>query len=484
MTLMELFLYISIISFIISYIFLFVQGIINNKFYRFNDRKIIVERTLFEQFSYEVYSSINTPLSLDIEIEEKCINTQPVYFYLNLDTFYDCRDIYIKDLNKCRNSIIRNNTNCFSQEESTINYNNLGEWLKYDERTLYCKYYSKFTQKVDKILGQSLCKKGEQFSYDYLLKNSAPCSKSNCGILDTKGHILCLDSCPYNSISYSSYTYGKNIKIDNNKFICFENNYDYEPIFVSILISENYPLNHEWDKIVKETYEKIDEKEIEKRRNLTNEDFKLLEIKSDTSYHLVNNYYNNINITVQNFTNIKDYNKKGYNGNQMLNIYTRNYIGFKDIEELYKFKKIFNDKDDTDNPLYKLSSSKHNPLITIILSVVFFFVSIAYFIIAYKKIFNDSISRIFFYVFIILIILFWLGEFITMAVHFGKYPRIYIDMDDRMQQVLDLYNKRTLKCQLYRIISIIFKSISFAFGFIYYWKQLRKKQEIPQVELQ
>ena len=91
---------------------------------------------------------------------------------------------------------------------------------------------------------------------------------------------------------------------------------------------------------------------------------------------------------------------------------------------------------------------------------------------------------ILFYVFIATIIVFWLGELIIIAVHFCKYPRINIDMDDRMKKVLNLYNDRTLFCQLYRIISIFLKSISFVFGFIYYWKKIRINQQTNHVEIQ
>ena len=482
---MDLFLFLSILFFILSFIFLLVQGIINYKFYRFNDRKIITERTLFEQFSYEVYSNINTPLLYDIDIEDKCSNSQPVSFYLHLDTFYDCRGIFNKDLGLCRDNVNRNNTNCFSQEDSTIDYSNLDDWFVYDERKHLCNYYSKFTQRVDKLLGKSLCKKGEQLSYEYLLKISYSCPYNNIrGILDTKGHYLCLDSWPINSISYQSYSSGKSINIDMNKYINFKNAYYYDYnnkiAFVSFIISETYPLSHEWDKIVKETYEELDSKDIEKRKNLTIEDFKLLNMENDMAYLLVGEHQSdNINIVVQNFYRIKDYYKKRYNGNQILNIYARNYIGFANIEELYKFKKIFNDKDDTDNPLYKLSSSGHDPLITIILSVIFFLLSIAYFIITYKQFCNEYISHILFYVFIVLIIIFLLGELITMAVHFGKYPTIHIDMDDIMKKVLDLYNFRTFLCQIFRIISLLLKLISLIFGIIYYRKKIRKNQQIP-----
>lgn len=66
------FIYISQICFFISLIFLLVQGIINYIFYEFNKTYIIEERTIYEQFAYEVYSSINKLLPLDIRIKEEC----------------------------------------------------------------------------------------------------------------------------------------------------------------------------------------------------------------------------------------------------------------------------------------------------------------------------------------------------------------------------------------------------------------------------
>ena len=265
--------------------------------------------------------------------------------------------------------------------------------------------------------------------------------------------------CPKNIIGLPSENENNKIKIDNNIYISLNNNNEFS-IVNSIIISENKPLNHEWEKMIRETYEKLENKDKKKRRILSGEDFQLLDSKEDDSYKILNGF-NPLYLKV---AHIKDNNNlEGiYNSNQYLNIYIRSYIGFKDNEELDKFETIFNDKNDRDNPLYQLSSSKHDPLTTIILPVFFFVVSIVYLIIKIKNILEEEekISKIFFYIFFCIIILFFLGELIIIIEHFRKYTRINIDMDYRMRKVLDRYNERRFKCQKYRIISLSFNFIS------------------------
>ena len=445
---MDLFLLISIILFIIAHIFLLIQGIINYKFYRFNDRKIIVERTLFEQFSYEVYSSIKSPLSINNEIKVNCDNSL-IPFNLNLDTFFDCRGLFNKELNFCKNKIVNNNTNCDSQ--GYINYqNDLDSFLDYDPRITHCKYYSKFKQKIKKFFNKSICQNQNDFNkFDYynLLKNSVkerddegrlnPCPENykRCGILDTKRNILCIESnknCPNNEIITTDET-DNIIEINDNRKIKFINN-DSRDIVKSIILSENIPLSHEWDLIVRETYEELDDTNIQKRRDITSEDFKLLNMEADNTYIKVN--VNGLSLKVKDVINsnfIKGYNGDKYNENQILNIYTRNYIGFKNTEELNKFYTIFNNESYTDSPLYKISTSGHHPLVTIIFPSFFIAISIIYLVLIFIKIVKDTIFNILFYVFSVIIIIFCLAELIIISVHFYKCPNIYIDMDDRME---------------------------------------------------
>jgi hypothetical protein len=222
--------------------------------------------------------------------------------------------------------------------------------------------------------------------------------------------------------------------------------------------------------MVRETEEKIDDKLAQERRDISFRDLKLLDIgdNEDTKYHLLDSL-KDLNIKVEdvnNNNNIKGYSDTKYNKNQILNIYARNYIGFKNIDELYEFKKIFNNEDYKDNPLYKLSSSKHNPLITVVIPSAFFVLSIVFLVFKIKNIFNGSFLKIIFYIFFCLIILFMIGELVIIIYHFKKYPSIHIDMDDKMKKILDLYNKRTMKCQICRIISLVLNFISLVFAII------------------
>ena len=83
----------SIAFFLLSQIFLLVQGIKNYEFFKFDDDKIIVEKTLFEQFSQEVYESINTPFS-SYKFQSSCNVNDQIRPSLYLNSYYDCRNIY------------------------------------------------------------------------------------------------------------------------------------------------------------------------------------------------------------------------------------------------------------------------------------------------------------------------------------------------------------------------------------------------------
>ena len=473
------FFYISISFFLLSLFLLLVQGIINNIFSSSNARKYIVEKSLYEQFSYEVYSSINKKLATTISLKSECSPEEEKFeFNLNLDTFFDCRGIYTDDLNSdCQNEIVNNYTNCEPDSEISININDNWNILDNDHRNLYCQYYSKFTRRISVLYNKKICQ-SNMYDYETLLKNSVPRYNykrdineciggfKKCGILDTKENILCLSEnteCPKNIIRESSGFENNNleIQIDDNKYISLfnDNNLD---IINSIIISENQPLNHEWEKMIRETSEKLESEEKKKRRTLNGGDFQLLDSKEDYSYRILNGFnYSYLNVAhIKANNSIEGFNRNIYNLKQNLNIYTRSYIGFKNSKELDKFKIKFNDKNDTDNPLYQLSTSKHNPLITIIIPGFFIGLSIAYLVLKINNIFGSLISKIFFYIFFIIVILFFVAEFITIFVHHHNYPKIEIDMDGRMRKVLDKYNHRTFKCIICREISIIFNGIS------------------------
>ena len=76
---------------LISYmILLIIQGFKNMEYNNFNSLKIIKERLLYEQFSYEIYQSINSPLILDLKIQDKCEeNYKPLKLFLKLNPYYN-----------------------------------------------------------------------------------------------------------------------------------------------------------------------------------------------------------------------------------------------------------------------------------------------------------------------------------------------------------------------------------------------------------
>ena len=469
------FLFFSIVSFIISLILLLVQGIVNYHFFRFNNRKIIAERTLFEQFSYEVYSSISKPLPNYITSADSCEEPKKaVEINLNVNSYFDCRGLYSENLKpSCRNKIVNNYTNCDQDDPNDYFIFNL-EGFRKDPREK-CPYFSKYSQKLVK-LNNYICQTNyNQMTYEELLKlsedNTHQCQNgfNSYGILDTMNNILYLPFyLNYNNIYINSNSFG--VSLDKNSHIS-----------ISMVISENPPMNHEWDIMIKETFEKnLKEDEIYKRRNVSIADFNFIDSNYDNTY--TNDGGGTIQLS-QIQSEILGYNGNKYNNRQVLSLYRRSYIGFKNTKELKKFKKIFNENDPRDNPLYKLSSSGHNPLIEIIISCVFLVIIFAYaLILRLEKLknINDLLS----YIFIGITIIFLIAGLIIIVVHFIKYTPIYIDMDRRMQKVLKAYNKRTVLSQLFRLIGLVFNILSLVLILIIKIKEIRQARRINyQVEI-
>ena len=468
--------------FFLSQIFLLVQGIFNYKYYKMNNKKNIVERTLFEQFSEEVYENINTPFSL-YSFKDNCPEYNEFQLSLNLDTFYDCRGIYTDDLREeCQDSIIKNYTYCsnnyvnelnFDRDRELLNYENR---INYDKRIVNCHYFSRYSHTIINLDNKYICKTYGSLSYEQLLKesfplydyngiaNNCPEGKKKCGILDTKNNILCLDEtlrCPNNTFSQSFASENDAIHL-YDRYIKGYNELS-KKIITSVIISENKPMSHEWKKYVRETFNKLNEKEKSNRKNLTKKDFGLLIEEDDNTYEKLG-FQIKVSEINQNksFLNIQS---SKYNMEQNLNIYTRNYIGFKNLDELNDFKSKFNEKDPTDNPLYKLSSSDYNPIITIIFSGLLLLLDIIYMIfiiISWKKE-NNNYNSSLIKAFLVINSLFIAAVLFIIVYHFLKYPKINIDMDDRMKAVLDLYNKRIMSLQKYRITSLAFSVVSLIF---------------------
>lgn len=461
-------LYISIISFTISLVFLLVQGAYNCAFLNSSSRKNIIERLLFEQFSYEVYSSINITLSYYFPLiqssSSECLDE--MRFTLNLDIYYDCRGIFTIDLDsQCRDKIIRNTTSC----SNAIDPNSFSP---NDPRIRYCIYFSNYTQPITILNGKTICKSETKINYEKLLSNSLPlydlegkpnsCDENefiNCGILDTMNNILCFPKysgvkCPFYKFTSSEET----IELES------ANSFN-SKIIVSVIISENQPLNHEWDTIVRSLNEKLSEKNIYKRKTISPADFKLFDEEYDNTYEK----QEGVEIKVEKIIEENNLLPKDYNQAQTLSIYTRNYIGFKNIKELKKFQKYFKQSNNRDNPLFRLSSSSHhNPIITIVFSGVFLILSILYGIFSFIQLIDQ---KNYFKIFFAIIILYFIGNLIIIIYHSVKCPLIHIEMDQRMKKVLDAYNKRTIMFQLFRYIGTFFNLASFVLAIIFNFKE-------------
>ena len=462
------FLFFSIFSFVISLILILVQGIVNYHFFSFKNKKIIAERTLFEQFSYEVYSSISKPLPNYSTSNDPCEEPKKaVEINLNAKSYFDCRDLFSENLKpSCKNKIVNNYTNCDQDDSNQIfEFNKIG--FRKDARE-NCPYFSKYSQKL-RHLNNYICQSNyNHMTYEELLKlsidnsNGFDCKNNfiSNGKLDTMNNILCL---PF-TLDYN-YIY-----ISNNEFIASKTD---STIGITMVISENQPLNHEWDIMIKETYENnLKEEDIYKSRNVSKADFYFFDSYYDNSYEEVLGG----TVKLQDIkASIIGYDSTKYNDNQDLKLYKRNYIGFRNVEELKKFKKLFNENDHRDNPLYKLSSSGHNPLIEIIISCAFLVIIFAYALILRLEKFKN-IYKVLSFIFIGIMIIFFIVGLIIIAFHFAKYSLIHIEMDRRMKRVLHAYNKRTILSQIFRIISLAFNSISLILILI---KKIKEKSYQP-----
>ena len=463
--------------------FLLAQGVENLKFSKYDEKKIIVEKTLFEQFSQEVYESINTPFS-SYSLKDECDESDIFQITLNLATFFDCQGIHSSDLKEeCQNKIVKNYTDCSPDAARDINFDydqyifNPGYRLNHDPRVIYCHdYFSNYTQILLKLGDKYICRTNtfrstyESLLYDsvpltdiYGNPNNCPNGKKKCGILDTKNNILCLDDylpCP-NNIFTEQQIKGDGQYLLYNRF--FQANLDEKkPIITSVIFSENQPMNHEWNFYVKDTYSDLNEEDKTKGRSITKKDFELVGKKEDDTYKKLGIQFSVQEINESNY--IKNFDSSRFNVNQKLNIYVRNYIGFKNSDELNDFKIKFNEKDPMDNPLYKLSCLKYNPspIFTIVFASFLFVINIFYMIfqtISLKRE-NYKVYYGLLKAFLIIDSIFLLLELIIIAFHFIGYPEINIDMDERMKDVLELYNKRRFFLQVYRIISVVFASVS------------------------
>ena len=483
----KVFEFISIILLLASYTLFLTQSIMNIKFVNSKSKYAIGEKLLYMQFSKEIYSNINSfPFSRIYTEEENEDSNNYLNVEVKLDPYFDCKGVKKGLLNEiCQDKLVNNFTCCkseccirtddnmvcsnysFNLQEShydndkILNYNE--DELYDDPRRRYCYYFNKYVGETHTLSQINLYKENYIFNYVSIISNEDSSiyfgkeSKSgytDCGEIDTlKNHLYVKDiSCPVNSIT----------KIGNN-FI-FEGLPSYSfTIFVRNIISEIPPNIHEW----KNEYEKTDYnylKEINKFVNQNSSYYK----KMDVSFNIeeLSEFYN--------------YEEK-VNKHQEFYWYTTNYIGFESHEELKKFFEYFDENDNTNNNLYKISKKLFPSYTSLIFGVLLIIACLLYtiyliiilvknkkpkkLIIIIKKIISSvtAIVGIIYYIICI----------------YGIYKEINIKMDENYMEVLNLYNNR--RKQIYFLSGIIINSINLGYEILLYIFKCKIKTESDNI---
>ena len=82
----------SCLLFITYLVLIIIQSFKNFKYNNYSSTNIIKERILYEQTSYEIYTSIKSQILLDLKIQTNCENNyQPIDFILKLNPNYNSK---------------------------------------------------------------------------------------------------------------------------------------------------------------------------------------------------------------------------------------------------------------------------------------------------------------------------------------------------------------------------------------------------------
>lgn len=485
---------INILSFfllIIACILIFIQSIKNIKYSFTNDKTILAEKIVYQQFSHDVYSNIKNKIIYEFELvkydsdcpEDKEVLKIPIKF----DSYYDCEDIKNDGMNKlnkniCKNKISKSSICCLNEccednifIKQTIcrekNINNINIEESNDIRKDLCTYFNVYNGKFSNFEDFKICVKRYEYNYEYLLyiNENTLFNSENCLYFDTKNHSICDEDLKKG--------------VDSIKIIPkYASNHD---IVVKNIFSEINPNFFEYETILKESilYNKI--KITQKEQDNLNK-YKILNIKNIYNaffkdYNEIekkgNKYYTTqlsipLYSLLSNNKNFENYLNNDYLKQKTINWYTRNYIGFQNYDQLQKFRQNFDENDPTNNPLYKITNIIYpnwETIIIIILSfliLVYIFYLQLYDFIKEKNIKSnrilggDSYRQIITMVLLIIYLALFLYRYIY------QLKMIEIDMEIYYKIVLEKYNKR--RGQKYLLYGIILLCINIFFEIINY----------------
>ena len=449
---------------ILSCILIFAQTIINIKYNYSNNKTILAEKLVYQQFSHDIYSNINSKILYDFElypISEDCPGDKEVIIFpIKLDSFYDCEGIDVETIEEeiCQDQITNSSICC--QKSCCANNkcrdkvaNNMENEEKNDDRNNKCIYFNKYNGRFSQIFnGYKICAKKYIYDYQYLLNlcELNQITTSNCLYLDSMNH--CFDA--QNIKGYSE------LEISGNKITSLNK----KNAVVKNIFSEINPNYFEYEILLKEQiiYNQAeisddDKEEVEKYNELNIKN--IYESFFESDYDSINgntNYIKQAEMKLSNIINdndelvFQDYSSdRNYIKKRNINWYTRNYIGFKNFEELAKFKENFDENDITDNPLYKISNDTLYPNIESIFVILIFLIEFIISLILQIKSFikkktikikiyliSDSITQMLTPALLIIYFFIYLFKYVY------KYKKIEIEMEEYYKLVLDQYNKR------------------------------------------
>ena len=484
----------NIISFcllIIACIVIFSQTI-KNMYYNYSTNKtILAEKLVYQQFSHDVYSNINNKIYYQLETvpyTEDCPEGKEILrIPIKIDSYYDCEKIKNNELNEeiCQNKISKSSICCLDDcceynayLKQTIciekNYKNIDSEELNDIRKDICQYFNVYNGKFSKIINSKICAKRYDITYENLLNvyNENNCENASCLYFDTKNHCIC-------DINLK----GNNILLFGPSFL----NLNLTNCIVKNIFSELNPNFFEYETILKEALLnnkiKIDKKEKEKvnlYKAITEKNIYDAFFKDKNDIHINGNeyYINQTQFLLSNLTeNNEEYIFKNYLGNEYmkkktLKWYTRNYIGFKDYDELTKFQKYFDEKDPMNNPLYKITNIIYPNWESIIILILFLITLIIAFIYQiYIFIKENNIKNDFFLIFdtyrqisLMSLLIIYLCLFLFRYNY--NFFKIDIDMEIYYKIVLEKYNER--RGQKLLLAGIIILCINFIIELINY----------------
>ena len=454
---------------IISYAFIMTQSMINIIYSENNKNDIIAERLVYEQFSHEVYTNINSKIIKNItfvDINQDCPeNFRIMSIPIKMESFYDCRNIDDDQYFEIENfkNRITNDQTCFrkgcclkrisdkKENGYCMDKNDINE---YDLRKGKCTKFSKYNGRFYNYENKKICVEKGKENYEDLLSYSCDYCNYNQKTYFDSEHCFC---------NINGYLTNNNKAIVKNIFSIDEPNYfEMESkIRINKLLNK---IKYDEEKIKKE-YDKISKISPKNIYDAFMEEECELNSCKDNSYKQFNSISTKLGNIFSNSNEIifDNYRYNSYLSNNDIGLYTRNYIGFKNRTEFNKFKKYFDSNDYKSNSLYKISRTLYPNYTSFILGSIICIISIIFIIFLIKnfkdeendfKIKDFNLNNIRF----LLVFIFFLSYLIIYLVYHRQFDEIYIDMEEFYKKVIEKYNDR--RKQIYLLIGVILFSFN------------------------